>query len=186
MDMDTCRLEAVAIGTLIAVEFVPQEGDSFLAYTKEVQITPVLSKGSYRELREDTVVAAVKQTPDILLGYDLTLTDTCFNPRAFAAADGGEAALDGHAFSSYFAPAVFTAASRPGFGLRLYAAQKNEEGEDAGYLQLSFAGCTGCPASFSLSLGGFFLTSYTIRSRPDDTMQSMKIARLSSLPFEEV
>lgn len=51
MDMDTCRLEAVAIGTLIAVEFVPQEGDSFLAYTKEVQITPVLSKGSYRELR---------------------------------------------------------------------------------------------------------------------------------------
>lgn len=183
MNLDTCRLEAVAVGSLIAVQFTLEGETSFLAYSKRAQITPVVSKGRYRELREDTMVAAVKQTPDILLGYDIVLTDTCLNPRAFAAADGGEVTLAEHVFSSYLAPEAGNNPARTPFHLQLFAAQKDENGSDAGYLQLSFSACTGCPASFSLSQGEFFLTAYTIQSRPFGAQTSMSITRLASLPF---
>lgn len=184
MNLDTCRLEAVAVGSLIAVQFTPETGNSFLGYSKSAKITPVVSKGTYRELRENTTVAAVKQTPDILLGYDIVLTDTCLNPRAFAAADGGEVSVFEHIFSSYAAPEAGNDPARTPFSLQLFAAQKDENGSDAGYLQLSFSACTGCPASFSLSQGEFFLTDYTIRSRSFGAQTSMSIIRLSSLPFE--
>ncbi len=184
MDLDTCRLEAVAVGSLIAVQFTLKAGNSFLGYSKSAKVTPVISKGTYRELREDTMVAAVKQTPDILLGYDIALTDTCLNPRAFAAADGGKGTLAEHVFSSYLAPEAGNDPARTPFHLQLFAAQKDENGKDAGYLQISFSACTGCPASFSLSQGEFFLTDYTIQSRPFGAQTSMSITRLSSLPFE--
>lgn len=184
MDLDICRLEAVAVGSLIAVQFTLETGNSFLAYSKSAKVTPVISKGTYRELREDTMVAAVKQTPDILLGYDIALTDTCLNPRAFAAADGGKGTLAEHVFSSYLAPEAGNDPARTPFHLQLFAAQKDENGKDTGYLQISFSACTGCPASFSLSQGEFFLTDYTIQSRPFGAQTSMSITRLSSLPFE--
>ncbi|MCI8496655.1 MAG: hypothetical protein HFE85_00215 [Clostridiales bacterium] len=127
------------------------------------EITPVVLRGKEEFLRCQDEIAAVERIPDIFLGYDVELTETLFEPSAFALANGWETA-DTQGISG--AGAMQIGDEQP-MTLRLYTEEKDTSGETAEVLCFEFSGCRGRSSGWIFKDGKFMTPRLYFESRPD-------------------
>ena len=126
------------------------------------QVTPVLLKGETEYLRCQDEIAAEHEIPDIFLGYNVELTQTLFDPSAFALANGWQQG-DTQGLSGVGAMQVGDSQSMT---LRLFTEEKGTSGETVETLCFAFTGCRGRSSGFVLKDGMFMTPKLYFESRP--------------------
>ena len=150
----------------------------------EASVEANVSSGNEGELRVKNQILAQNITEDIVKGYNLTLNDALFSPDVFALVDGGTSysTTNSDEFVEYIAPVAGQVSSRTKFWTYVYAAEKDYDGQTAGYHAFIFPHCVGSPASVTFRDGEFFAPSYTLKSRPSKGKSPLKVVALSKLP----
>lgn len=161
------RIEEYALANIAMVEFVTEE-DIPVTYAltdvaTEAGVEAHLSEGIDEALRVKNTIKAQNKTKDIVLGYDVTLTQATMIPEILALVDGG---VWDEATKKYTAPLIGTPVERTKFTLNIYTEQKDGDGSTKGYVKFVYKNCEGQPLSYSLVEGEFYAPEISAESRP--------------------
>lgn len=165
-------LEGKPLVNIVRAEIVTEEEtpETFTFDTaNEAGVEPSLSEGEETILRVKNIILATNRTEDIVIGYDLTLTDNVLHPEVFALIDGGTLTyddVDTTKVIKYEGPEAGSAISRKKFTLNLYTEEKDNDGDVLGYAKFTFAHCKGKPVKYSIKDGEFQVPELTAKSRP--------------------
>lgn len=154
---------------------------------ESAEMEPVLSEGEEEVARTDDRILAIVATPDLLYGYDLTLTDNTFDPSVAALIEGGVVETDENGnVTGYRSPFINEGSSnmKP-FRAHIYVA--NYEGDSIkNYVVITLNKCSGSAPSVNAAKE-FYAPEYTIKSR-EATKAGLPIKGLTyvnSLPEPE-
>lgn len=151
----------------------------------EASYSAVLSEGDETVLRAKNEIFAINKTEDIQYGSDIELTDSKFLPEVLAIVDGGELVTDGSGnVTGYKAPIAGQVVDRTKFIFNVYTAEKDIDGNIAGYFKFSFPNSKGSPAEFDFKDGEFLAPKYTIHSRAASGQSPYEVEMLDELPPE--
>lgn len=151
---------------------------------ESAEMEPVLSEGEEEVARTDDRILAIVSTPDLLYGYDVTLTDNTFDPSVAALIEGGVVETDENGnVIGYRSPFISEGSTnmKP-FRAHVYVA--NYEGDSIkNYVVITLNKCSGSAPSMNAAKE-FYAPEYTIKAR-EATKAGLPIKGLSyvnSLP----
>lgn len=135
------------------------------ATADEISCEAVIEEGESKTLTIKNKLIAQKQTPDMVLGHDITCKDNVFTPALLADVQGGTVSADG-AFTKYTAPNVGAMPTTKSFDFIAYIEVVGEDGPTGEYLKYTFPNCKGSFISPNFKDGEYYANEYTIKSRP--------------------
>lgn len=138
-----------------------------------------LSEGIEDELRVKNTIKAQNKTQDIVMGYDITLTQATMIPEVLALVDGG---VWDKETNKYSAPVIGQAVDRTLFTTSIYAEEKDGDGSTIGFVKFVYKHCEGKPLSYSLVEGEFFAPEMSLGSRPKLGESPVEFEILEELP----
>ena len=151
---------------------------------ESAEMEPVLSEGEEEVARTDDRILAIVATPDLLYGYDVTLTDNTFDPSVAALIEGGVVETDENGnVVGYRSPFISEGSTnmKP-FRALIYVA--NYEGDSIkNYVVITLNKCSGSAPGMNAAKE-FYAPEYTIKAR-EATKAGLPIKGLSyvnSLP----
>lgn len=151
---------------------------------ESAEMEAVTSEGEEEVARTDDRILAIVRTPDLLYGYDITLTDNTFDAQVAAMVEGGVVEKDSAGnITGYRAPFISEGSTnlKP-FRAKLYVA--NYEGDSIkNYVVVTFNNCSGVAPGMNAAKE-FYAPEYTIKAR-EATKAGLPIRSLSyvnSLP----
>lgn len=154
---------------------------------ESAEMEPVLSEGEENVARTDDRILAIVNTPDLLYGYDLTLTDNTFDPSVAALIEGGVVETDENGnVIGYRSPFISEGSTnmKP-FRALIYVA--NYEGDSIkNYVVITLNKCSGSAPGMNAAKE-FYAPEYTIKAR-EATKAGLPIKGLSyvnALPAPE-
>lgn len=132
---------------------------------ESAEMEPVLSEGEEEVARTDDRILAIVATPDLLYGYDVTLTDNTFDPSVAALIEGGVIETDesGNVIG-YRSPFISEGSTnmKP-FRALIYVA--NYEGDSIkNYVVITLNKCSGSAPNMNNGKE-FYAPEYTIKAR---------------------
>lgn len=132
---------------------------------ESAEMEPVTSEGEEEVARTDERILAIVRTPDLLYGYDITLTDNTFDTEVAALIEGGVIEKDeaGNVIG-YRAPFISEGSTnmKP-FRASIYVA--NYEGDSIkNYVKLIMNNCSGSAPGMNAAKE-FYAPEYTIKAR---------------------
>lgn len=136
------------------------------ATADEISCEPVIEEGEAVNLTIKNKVIAQKQTPDMVLGHDITCKDNVFTPELLADIQGGTVEKNLESFSKYTAPNVGAMPSTKTFDFVAYIEVVGDDGPTGEYLKYTFPNCKGSFISPNFKDGEYYANEYTIKSRP--------------------
>lgn len=151
----------------------------------EVQVEPFVSEGKEDILRAKNQIIATNRTEDIVVGYNLTLTQNTLIPELLEIIDGGTLTMDTEdptKVVGYKAPAAGTVVERIPFTINLYSEEKDIDGETINYAKFSFKHNKGTPIKYSLKDGEFFIPEFVVKSRPKTGENPLTVDFIDTLP----
>lgn len=156
----------------------------------EAVYSATVSEGTETILRSKNRIVATDRTEDIQYGSDITLKDLVMQPEVLSIVDGGTLATTSTGEGStlvttitgYTPPVVGVPVNRTKFTTKIYAEEKDIDGEVTGYSVFSFPGCKGKPVSFTFKDGEFMAPEYTMFSRPKKGNAPYAIDFVTELP----
>lgn len=151
----------------------------------EAGIQPYLSEGTENTLRVKNEIIASTRTEDIVIGYDITLTQNELIAEVLALVDGGTVKydeLEPTKVIGYSAPAAGIVVNRKAMNIILYTAEKDTAGDIIGYVKLKFVNGKGTPVSYTLKDGEFFIPQMVIKTRPKTGALPVDIDFVDALP----
>lgn len=179
------ELEQFFGGDIAGVEIKVKGGSTHALNTaEEASCEPVLEEGESRSVNKSGKILAKKETPDSVTGHDITLRDLAFTPKVLADVQGGTV-TEGSSptkFKKYTAPNCGAIKNTKKFDLVVYVEVVGEDGETGEYLKVTLPNCTGSFISPNFKDGEFFVTEYTIKSRPALNTSLYEIDLVSELP----
>lgn len=145
---------------------------------ESAEMEPVLSEGDEEVARTDDRILAIVRTPDLLYGYDVTLTDNTFDAAVAALIEGGVVEVDesGNVIG-YRAPFISEGSTnmKP-FRALIYVA--NYEGDSIkNYVVITLNNCSGSAPGMNAAKE-FYAPEYTIKAR-EATKAGLPIKGLS-------
>ena len=154
---------------------------------ESAEMEPVLSEGEEEVARTDERILAIVSTPDLLYGYDVTLTDNTFDPSVAALIEGGVVETDENGnVIGYRSPFISEGSTnmKP-FRAHIYVA--NYEGDSIkNYVVITLNKCSGSAPGMNAAKE-FYAPEYTIKAR-EATKAGLPIKGLSyvnALPAPE-
>ena len=176
-------IQEYALANIARVDFITEE-DVPKTYTltdvaSEAEILAYISEGVEEELRIKNTIKAQNKTSDIVMGYDITLTQATMIPEILALVDGGEYAED---TKEYAAPLIGSAVNRTKFTMVVYTEEKDGDGSTKGYVQFTYKNCEGKPLNYTLTEGEFFVPEMSAKSRPKLGESPVEFKILDQLP----
>lgn len=152
------------------------------ATADEISCEPVIEEGEAVNLTIKNQLIASKQTPDMVLGHDITCKDNVFTPEMLADIQGGTVTKATEKFSKYVAPNVGAMPSTKSFEFIVYVEIVGDEGPTGEYLKYAFPNCKGSFISPNFKDGEYFAAEYTIKSRPALNTPIYEVDLVSELP----
>lgn len=145
---------------------------------ESAEMEPVTSEGEEEVARTDERILAIVRTPDLLYGYDVTLTDNTFDAAVAALIEGGviETDEDGNVIG-YRSPFISEGSTnmKP-FRASIYVA--NYEGDSIkNYVVITLNKCSGTAPGMNAAKE-FYAPEYTIKAR-EATKAGLPIKSLS-------
>lgn len=176
-------IKEYALANIARVDFVTEE-DVPKTYTltevaTEAEVLAYISEGIEEELRVKNTIKAQNKTADIVMGYDITLSQATMIPEILALVDGGE--YD-DVEKKYAAPAIGQAVERTKFTMNIYAEEKDGDGSNKGYVKFVYKNCEGKPLNYNLVEGEFFVPEMGAKSRPKLGESPVEFELLEELP----
>ena len=176
-------IKEYALANIARVDFVTEE-DVPKTYTltdvaTNAEVLAYISEGIEQELRVKNTIKAQNKTADIVMGYDITLTQATMIPEILALVDGGTYTDD---TNKYEAPAIGTAVERTKFTMNIFAEEKDGDGSTKGYVKFVYKNCEGKPLSYSLQEGEFYVPEMSAKSRPKLGESPVEFEMLEELP----
>lgn len=154
---------------------------------ESAEMEPVMSEGEEEVARTDDRILAIVSTPDLLYGYDVTLTDNTFDPSVAALIEGGVVETDASGnVIGYRSPFISEGSTnmKP-FRAHIYVA--NYEGDSIkNYVVITLNKCSGSAPGMNAAKE-FYAPEYTIKAR-EATKAGLPIKGLSyvnSLPVPD-
>lgn len=142
-----------------------------------------VSKGTEKEQRVKNAIMGLIKTPDLVKGYDLTLTDDRLLMEIYALMNGGTVTADAETgLSTYTGPLAGAEVVRKKFTLSLYTSDRDNDGDANKYHVWTFTGCKGTPVSGSFTDEDFAKNEYKIESRPASGAATITMEEIAELP----
>lgn len=145
---------------------------------ESAEMEPVLSEGEEEVSRTDERILAIVRTPDLLYGYNVTLTDNTFDAAVAALIEGGVIETDENGnVIGYRAPFISEGSTnmKP-FRALVYVA--NYEGDSIkNYVVITLNNCSGSAPGMNAAKE-FYAPEYTIKAR-EATKAGLPIKGLS-------
>lgn len=135
------------------------------ATADEISCEPVIEEGEAKNLTIKNKLIASKQTPDMVLGHNITCKDNVFAPELLADIQGGTVDSSG-SFTKYTAPNVGGMPNTKAFDFIVYVEVVGDDGPTGEYLKYTFPNCKGSFISPNFKDGEYYANEYTIKSRP--------------------
>ena len=148
----------------------------------EISCEPVIEEGEAVNLTIKNKLIASKQTPDMVLGHDITCKDNVFTPELLADIQGGAVAKNLEKFSKYTAPNVGAMPSTKAFDFIAYVEIVGDDGPTGDYLKYTVPNCKGSFISPNFKDGEYYANEYTIKSRPALNTSLYTVDLVSELP----
>lgn len=145
---------------------------------ESAEMEAVVSEGEEEVARTDERILAIVSTPDLLYGYDVTLTDNTFDPSVAALIEGGVIETDANGnVIGYRSPFISEGSTnmKP-FRAHIYVA--NYEGDSIkNYVVITLNKCSGSAPGMNAAKE-FYAPEYTIKAR-EATKAGLPIKGLS-------
>jgi len=145
---------------------------------ESAEMEAVVSEGEEEVARTDERILAIVSTPDLLYGYNLTLTDNTFDPSVAALIEGGVVETDENGnVIGYRSPFISEGSTnmKP-FRAHIYVA--NYEGDSIkNYVVITLNKCSGSAPGMNAAKE-FYAPEYTIKAR-EATKAGLPIKSLS-------
>jgi hypothetical protein len=179
-------VKLVILEEIDAVSQLPVDGGvkCRINTAESAEMEAVSSEGEEEVARTDDRILAVVSTPDLLYGYNVTLTDNTFDAAVAALIEGGVIEKDENGnVTGYRSPFISEGSTnmKP-FRAKIYVA--NYEGDSIkNYVVITFNKCTGTAPGMNAAKE-FYAPEYTIKAR-EATKAGLPIKSLSyvdSLP----
>lgn len=151
------------------------------ATADEISCEPVIEEGESKNLTIKNKLIASKQTPDMVLGHDITCKDNVFTPALLADIQGGTV-TDGGTFTKYTAPNVGAMPNTKTFDFIVYIEVVGDDGATGEYLKYTFPNCKGSFISPNFKDGEYYANEYTIKSRPALNTSLYTVELVEELP----
>lgn len=148
----------------------------------EISCEPVVEEGESKTLTIKSKTIAQKQTPDIILGHDITCKDNVFSPELLADLQGGTISKQSEGFKKYTAPNAGALPDTKTFDFIAYVEVVGNDGPTGEYLKYTFNNCKGSFISPNFKDGEYFAAEYKIKSRPALNSSLYTVELVSSLP----
>lgn len=172
--------EGLPIANIVLGQIIDEiTGKSYVFDTaNKAEAKPHLSKGKEDILRVKNRIIAQNETEDIVLGYELSLTDCTFKPEVFAIIDGGNITSTG----GYQGAEIGVVCERHPFTLNLYSEEKDYDSSTIKYIKFTYKHCKGKPVEFKFEDGKFYIPSYKAKSKPKRKERPVYIEYVNVLP----
>ena len=151
------------------------------ATADEISCEPVIEEGETKNLTIKNKLIASKQTPDMVLGHDITCKDNVFSPSLLADIQGGTVE-DSEGFAKYTAPNVGAMPNTKAFEFIAYVEVVGDDGATGEYLKYTFPNCKGSFISPNFKDGEYYANEYTIKSRPALNTSLYTVDLVNELP----
>ena len=178
-------MEQLPLCDVVLTQIKINSGQTYsFATADEISCEPVLEEGEEKNLTIKSKLIAKKQTPDMILGHDITCKDNVFTPELLADLQGGTVTKNGGTkFSKYTAPNVGALPSTKTFEFTAYVEIVGNNGPTGEYLKYTFPNCKGSFISPNFKDGEYFAAEYKIKSRPTLNTSLYTVELVSSLPL---
>ena len=151
------------------------------ATADEIACEPVIEEGETKSLTIKNKLVASKQTPDMVLGHDITCKDNVFTPSLLADIQGGTVS-EGGKFAKYTAPNVGAMPNTKSFDFIVYVEVVGDDGATGEYLKYTFPNCKGSFISPNFKDGEYYANEYKIKSRPVLNTSLYEVELVEELP----
>ena len=151
------------------------------ATADEIACEPVIEEGETKNLTIKNKLVASKQTPDMVLGHDITCKDNVFTPSLLADIQGGMVE-EGGTFTKYTAPNVGAMPNTKSFDFIVYVEVVGDDGATGEYLKYTFPNCKGSFISPNFKDGEYYANEYKIKSRPALNTSLYGVELVNELP----
>ena len=151
------------------------------ATADEIACEPVIEEGETKSLTIKNKLVASKQTPDMVLGHDITCKDNVFTPSLLADIQGGTVSESGK-FTKYTAPNVGAMPNTKSFDFIVYVEVVGDDGATGEYLKYTFPNCKGSFISPNFEDGEYYANEYKIKSRPALNTSLYEVELVEELP----
>ena len=151
------------------------------ATADEIACEPVIEEGETKSLTIKNKLVASKQTPDMVLGHDITCKDNVFTPSLLADIQGGTVSESGK-FTKYTAPNVGAMPNTKSFDFIVYVEVVGDDGATGEYLKYTFPNCKGSFISPNFKDGEYYANEYKIKSRPALNTSLYEVELVNELP----
>lgn len=148
----------------------------------EISCEPVIEEGEQKSLTIKSRLVASKQTPDMVLGHDITCKDNVFSPELLADVQGGTVTKNSEKFIKYEAPNVGALPNTKVFDFTAYVEIVGDDGATGEYLKYTFPNCKGTFISPNFKDGEYYANEYTIKSRPALNTSLYTVDLVTELP----
>lgn len=134
----------------------------------EIKTEEVIKEGESKELIIKNQLIAKKETPDLMMGYDLTFKDNVMSPEVMQVAQGGTIEYDPETrkFKKYEPPAIGTKPNLTAFDTIVYSEIVGDDGATGEYAKFTFPNCKGGNVPVNLKDGEYYSNEYKVKSRP--------------------
>ena len=172
-----------ALANIVRVNITTQETVpliySLTDVASEAEVAAYMSEGIDEMLRIKNTVKAQNKTADIVMGYDIMLTQVTMIPEILALIDGGTYTV---ATKKYAGAPIGVAVERTLFDLDIFVEEKDADGSTKGFVQFTYKNCEGKPLNFSMKDGEFFVPEMSLESRPKIGQSPIEFEMLAELP----
>ena len=172
-----------ALANIVRVNITTQETVpliySLTDVASEAEVSAYMSEGIDEMLRIKNTVKAQNKTADIVMGYDIMLTQVTMIPEILALIDGGTYTV---ATKKYVGAVIGVAVERTLFDLAIFVEEKDADGSTKGFVKFTYKNCEGKPLNFSMKDGEFFVPEMSLESRPKIGESPIEFEILTALP----
>lgn len=179
-------IEQFALCDVVMTQIKVQGGTTHsFATADEISCEPVIEEGEQKTLKIKSKLVASKQTPDMVLGHDITCKDNVFTPDLLADVQGGtvtKTEASTGTFKKYTAPNVGAVPNTKSFDFISYVEVVGDDGPTGDYLKYTFPNCKGSFISPNFKDGEYYANEYTIKSRPTLNTSLYTVELVNELP----
>ncbi len=150
----------------------------------EASMKARVDSGEKKVLRKRNTLLAQNNTADLIMGYDIELTDLLTHYEVVALLEGGTVIKDAQGeVTGYTGPVAGSEVTLTPFTLEVYCANRGTNNKVLDYRRFTYDNCTGkSPVEWSVKDGDFLTPKYTIESCPDPGEAPMTVETVTALP----
>ena len=176
--------KGIALTDIEAVVIRAKDKSYMLKTGTSASMKARVDAGAQKALRKRNRLLAQNNTADLLMGYDIELSDLMAYFEVVAIMEGGTVTKneDG-SFKSYKGPAAGEEGAKETFGLDVYCANRGTNNLVLNYQKFSYENCRGkSPVDWEIKDGEFTAPKYVIESCPNPGEAPMSVEAVDALP----